>query len=84
MYKHSLSEKLVIMVVINGWPATAARVLRSFLMCSTCFKRMTIATPIRPSHLCTNSSHIVIVLTVGLSEYFQGEDFLVALFFGGA
>lgn len=41
MYRQSLSEKLVIMVVMNGWPATAARVLRSFLMCSICFKRMT-------------------------------------------
>lgn len=41
MYRQSLSEKLVIMVVMNGWPATAARVLRSFLMCSICFNRMT-------------------------------------------
>ena len=41
MYRQSLSEKLVIIVVMNGWPATAARVLRSFLMCSICFNRMT-------------------------------------------
>ena len=41
MYRLSRSEKLVIIVVMNGWPATAARVFLSFLMCSTCFKRMT-------------------------------------------
>lgn len=26
---------------MNGWPATAARTLRSFRTCSTCFRRMT-------------------------------------------
>ncbi len=43
MYRQSLSEKLVIMVVIKGWPATAESVFLSFLMCSTCLRRMTVA-----------------------------------------
>lgn len=30
------------MVVMKGWPATAESVFRSFLICSTCFKRMTV------------------------------------------
>ena len=42
MYKQFLSEKLVIMVVMNGCPATAESVFRSFFMCSTCFNRMTV------------------------------------------
>ena len=42
MYRQSRSEKLVIMVVIKGWPATAESVFRSFLICSTCFNRMTV------------------------------------------
>ncbi len=41
IYRQSRSEKLVIMVVMKGWPATAESVFRSFLICSTCFKRMT-------------------------------------------
>ena len=37
----------MIIVVMNGWPATADRVFRSFLMCSTCFKRMTVGPTIK-------------------------------------
>ena len=42
MYRQSRSEKLVIIVVMKGWPATAESVFRSFLICSTCFNRMTV------------------------------------------
>ena len=33
--------KLATMVVMNGWPATRARTLRSLRTCSTCLRRMT-------------------------------------------
>ena len=74
MYRQSLSEKLVIMVVMKGWPATAARVLRSFLMCSICFNLIT-------------ARHGLIDelglewgvrswLTIGLAQDLECEDFL--------
>jgi hypothetical protein len=41
IYKESWSEKVVIKVVINGWPATSARTLRSWFTWSTCLSLMT-------------------------------------------
>lgn len=52
IYRQSRSAKLVIMVVMKGWPATAESVFRSFLICSTCFKRMTVEVK---SHRSSNS-----------------------------
>lgn len=42
MYNESSSWKLATMVVMKGWPATAASTLRSFRTCSTCLSRITV------------------------------------------
>jgi hypothetical protein len=77
MYRHSRSEKLVIMVVIKGWPDTAARVFRSLRICSTCFKRMTrqVGSQFDPSLTCDSRVH-----TIGLSQNFESKDLVLILF----
>lgn len=65
MYRLSLSEKVVIKVVMKGWPATAARVFLSLRMCSTCFRRMT--ADIRRGVLLSPLESLPVLLTVGLA-----------------
>ena len=73
MYRLSLSEKLVSMVVIKGWPATAESVVLSFLMCSTCFKRMTVEHALAVLLLERTRYR---ALTVDFTKDLQREDFL--------
>ena len=77
MYRQSRSEKLVIMVVMKGWPATAESVFRSFLICSTCFKRMTVEGESHPS--CTEDFAIDLLST--LRSIFRAKTFCPS--FGG-
>lgn len=71
IYRQSRSEKLVIMVVMKGWPATAESVFRSFLICSTCFKRMTTESESTSSV----ETHFVIYLLSTLRSIFRAKTF---------
>lgn len=59
------------MVVMKGWPATAESVFRSFLICSTCFKRMTVEVE---SHRSSKESFAIDSLST-LRSIFRAKTF---------
>lgn len=70
IYRHWSSEKVVIKVVMKGWPATALSVLRSLRTCSTCFSLITVEFPL----VSTTSSHEMhsgFLHTICFAKYFE-------------
>lgn len=61
----------MIIVVMKGWPATAESVFRSFLICSTCFKRMTVKLEFT---LLIGKSHAIYSLST-LRSIFRAKTF---------
>lgn len=59
---------------MNGWPATAARVLRSLRICSICFNRMTAVRYQRATHRLSRAA----LLTVDLAQYLESKNFALA------
>lgn len=79
----------MIIVVMKGWPFTAARVLLSLRICSTCFSRMTIPKipqkrltsvpfPFVRSEGGTDMGHHD--LTVGFPKDLESKDFAFVFF----